>query len=72
MKILLDEIMQIPKSSKDCLEKNKNITFPLGTPLKEIQAHMIKEALDFTDQNINLSAKLLGINSRTIYRYLEK
>ena len=32
MKILLDEIMQIPKSAKDCIEKNKKIILPRNVP----------------------------------------
>lgn len=32
MKILLDEIMQIPGCARECLEKNKNIKLPHGVP----------------------------------------
>jgi len=57
---------------KKRLERNKEISFPLGTTLRQIQSIMIKEALDFTDNDITLAANLLGINPRTIYRHLEK
>jgi two-component system response regulator HydG len=65
-------LSQNEKSFQKRLEKNKVVSFPIGTTIKEIQAKMINEALEFTENDINLSANLLGINSRTIYRHLEK
>ncbi|MBL7713990.1 MAG: sigma-54-dependent Fis family transcriptional regulator [Bdellovibrionales bacterium] len=44
----------------------------VGTPLKDIEDLMIRKTLEATQGDKNLTARLLGINSRTIYRKLEK
>lgn len=49
-----------------------NLMFPIGTPLKEMEEVMIQKTLEATQGDKNMTAKLLGINSRTIYRKLEK
>jgi two-component system response regulator HydG len=48
------------------------IAVPLGTPLKEVEELLIRKTLEATDGDKNMTAKLLGINSRTIYRKLDK
>ncbi|MFL5812293.1 MAG: sigma-54-dependent transcriptional regulator [Bdellovibrionia bacterium] len=48
------------------------ITVPLGTPLKDVEDLLIRKTLEATSGDKNMTAKLLGINSRTIYRKLEK
>lgn len=48
------------------------ISVQVGTPLKEVEDLMIRRTLEMTAGDKNMTAKLLGINSRTIYRRLEK
>jgi DNA-binding NtrC family response regulator len=42
----------------------------LGTPLHEVEDLLIRRTLEATEGDKNMAAKLLGINSRTIYRKL--
>ncbi|MCM2323585.1 MAG: sigma-54 dependent transcriptional regulator, partial [Oligoflexia bacterium] len=49
-----------------------SISVPLGTPLKEVEELLIRKTLEATDGDKNMTAKILGINSRTIYRKLDK
>ena len=46
------------------------ISVPLGTPLKDVEELLIRKTLAATSGDKNMTAKLLGINSRTIYRKL--
>jgi DNA-binding NtrC family response regulator len=48
------------------------ISVLIGTPLKDVEELLIRKTLEATSGDKNLTAKLLGINSRTIYRKLEK
>ncbi|HLE00090.1 MAG TPA: sigma-54 dependent transcriptional regulator [Bdellovibrionota bacterium] len=48
------------------------IEVPLGASLKEIEELLIRKTLEATSGDKNMTAKLLGINSRTIYRKLDK
>jgi two-component system response regulator HydG len=48
----------------------KSISIPLGTPLKDVEELLIRKTLEATSGDKNMTAKLLGINSRTIYRKL--
>ena len=47
------------------------LTFPIGMPLSEIEMRVIHETLRHTRGDKRLTAKLLGIATRTIYRRLE-
>lgn len=47
------------------------ISVPLGTSLKDVEELLIRKTLEATAGDKNMTAKLLGINSRTIYRKLE-
>ena len=47
------------------------ISVPLGVSLKDVQELLIRKTLEATDGDKNMTAKLLGINSRTIYRKLD-
>ncbi len=47
------------------------LTFPIGMPLAEIEMQVIHETLRHTRGDKRLTAKLLGIATRTIYRRLE-
>jgi DNA-binding NtrC family response regulator len=48
------------------------IEVPIGTSLKEVEELLIRKTLEVTDGDKNMTARLLGINSRTIYRRLDK
>ena len=48
-----------------------SLTFPIGMPLSEIEMRVIHETLRHTRGDKRLTAKLLGIATRTIYRRLE-
>jgi two-component system response regulator HydG len=46
------------------------ISFPIGTPLEEVELRLIRETLRHTKGDKSLAAQLLGISTRTIYRKL--
>jgi two-component system response regulator HydG len=48
------------------------LTFPVGTPLEELERQAIHETLRHTRGDKRLAAQLLGIATRTIYRKLEQ
>lgn len=49
-----------------------SISVPLGTSLKDVEDLLIRKTLEATSGDKNMTARLLGINSRTIYRKLDK
>jgi two-component system response regulator HydG len=50
----------------------RNLVFPVGTRLRDIERTAILETLKHTDGDKKLAARLLGIAARTIYRRLEE
>jgi DNA-binding NtrC family response regulator len=46
------------------------LSFPIGTPLDEVERRLIRETLRTTSGDKSLAAQLLGISTRTIYRKL--
>ncbi|MDR3608708.1 MAG: sigma-54 dependent transcriptional regulator [Oligoflexia bacterium] len=48
------------------------IAVPLGTTLKNVEELLIRKTLEATSGDKQMTAKLLGINSRTIYRKLQR
>ncbi len=44
------------------------LSFPVGTPLKDVERRMIQETLRYCSGDKGLTARLLGITARTIYR----
>ncbi|MBC7172942.1 MAG: sigma-54-dependent Fis family transcriptional regulator, partial [Polyangiaceae bacterium] len=44
------------------------MAFPIGTPLGEIERRVIQDTLRHTSGDKQLTAQLLGISARTIYR----
>ena len=46
------------------------LSFPIGTPLEEVELRLIRETLRHTKGDKSLAAQLLGISVRTIYRKL--
>ncbi|MFM7204580.1 MAG: sigma-54-dependent transcriptional regulator [Myxococcota bacterium] len=61
-----------PALRKGARASTRALSFPLGTPLREIELKVILETLKHTNGDKNLAAHLLGINPRTIYRKLEE
>jgi two-component system response regulator HydG len=59
------------KPGSSTLGAASSLTFPIGTPLAEIEMQVIHETLRHTRGDKRLTAKLLGIATRTIYRRLE-
>ncbi|HLB58490.1 MAG TPA: sigma-54 dependent transcriptional regulator [Bdellovibrionota bacterium] len=51
-------------------EISGQITFPVGTPIEEVERKLLEEALRITGGNKTAAAKLLGITPRTVYRKL--
>ncbi|HET9933986.1 MAG TPA: sigma-54 dependent transcriptional regulator, partial [Polyangiaceae bacterium] len=47
-----------------------SLSFPLGTPLAEVEQRLIRETMKYTGGDKSLAAQLLGISTRTIYRKL--
>jgi two-component system response regulator HydG len=50
----------------------QTVTFPVGTPLKEIERRVILDTLEATDYDKELTARLLGTTVRTIYRRFDE
>jgi two-component system response regulator HydG len=48
----------------------RTIEVRIGTPLREVEELLIRRTLEATSGDKGMTAKLLGINSRTIYRKL--
>ncbi|HWA78377.1 MAG TPA: sigma-54 dependent transcriptional regulator [Polyangiaceae bacterium] len=48
----------------------ESLSFPLGTPLSEVEQRLIRETMKHTGGDKSLAAQLLGISTRTIYRKL--
>ena len=46
----------------------RRIAFEVGTPIKDVERRMILETLRYCQGDKNLTASLLGITARTIYR----
>jgi DNA-binding protein Fis len=48
------------------------LTIRIGTPLAEVTARLLDETLRVTKGNKTLTARLLGIDPRTVSRKLER
>ncbi len=62
----------LPEAIRGGERRSEALTFPVGTPLKEVERRMILETLRTTGGDKKLAASLLGIHSRTIYRRMEE
>ncbi|MCM2279522.1 MAG: sigma-54 dependent transcriptional regulator [Oligoflexia bacterium] len=60
------------RSASGAVSAGAAISVPLGMSLKEVEDLLIRKTLEATDGDKNMTAKILGINSRTIYRKLDK
>lgn len=64
------QAMRSPQDREKLEAQISSITVPVGMPLKKVEEILIQKTLEATSGNKNQTAKLLGINSRTIYRKL--
>ncbi len=64
------DVENLPAPIAEAEAHGGNLAFPLGTPLEEIERRVIKATLDHTGGDKRLTAQLLGIATRTIYRKL--
>jgi two-component system response regulator HydG len=61
----------LPEPIATATPRERALTFPLGTPLEEIERRVIHATLEHTGGDKRLAAQLLGIATRTIYRKLD-
>jgi len=62
----------LPGAIQDHDGTPESLSFPVGTPLSEVERRLIKDTLRHTAGDKTLAAQLLGISARTIYRKLEE
>ncbi|MDA3895909.1 MAG: sigma-54 dependent transcriptional regulator [Desulfobacteraceae bacterium] len=55
---------------KSLEKKQSSFSFPMGTPLGDVEKEMIKQTLVYTGNNKKRAAELLGISRRTLYNKL--
>ncbi|MFO0693443.1 MAG: sigma-54 dependent transcriptional regulator [Polyangiales bacterium] len=60
----------LPEAVAASVRRSDVLSFPIGTPLSEIEDRVIHETLRHTRGDKQLTAQLLGISTRTIYRKL--
>jgi two-component system response regulator HydG len=72
MRDLPPHVLELAGKGLGLSETPHMISVPVGTPLKEVEEILIRKTLELTQGDKNLTAKLLGINSRTIYRKLKE
>ncbi len=62
-------LSDLPEGLSDVPQaQNDEIPIPIGMPLSEVEAILIRETLKRTEGDKNLTAKMLGVAPRTIYR----
>ena len=59
-----------PFDQRQRLRSEDTVTFPVGTPLEEIERHMILRTLDKTGNNKTRAAELLAISLKTLHNKL--
>jgi two-component system, NtrC family, response regulator HydG len=60
----------LPRPIAQAEQTGRELSFPVGTPLEEIERRVIHATLSHTAGDKRLAAQLLGIATRTIYRKL--
>ena len=63
-------LADLPDSVAKAERRSETMRFAIGTPLAEIERHVIHHTLEHTSGDKQLAAQLLGISARTIYRKL--
>jgi two-component system response regulator HydG len=71
-KDLPPHVLELAGKGLGLADSAHTISVPVGTPLREVEEILIRKTLELTHGDKNLTAKLLGINSRTIYRKLKE
>jgi two-component system response regulator HydG len=64
------DVADFPKTVVESEQARSELVVPIGTPLEEIERMVIRETLRVTHGDKRLTAQLLGIATRTIYRRL--
>ena len=64
------DVDKLPGPIANAQQQGHSLTFPIGTPLEEIERRAIHATLEHTGGDKRLAAQLLGIAARTIYRKL--
>ena len=64
------DVTDLPRQIVEHDRARSEIVVPIGTPLEEIERRVIRETLRATQGDKRLTAQLLGIATRTIYRKL--
>ena len=64
------DVTDLPRQIVEHERARSEIVVPIGTPLEEIERRVIRETLRATQGDKRLTAQLLGIATRTIYRKL--
>ncbi len=64
-------VAALPPGLQGGERRTEQLSFPIGTPLREVERRMIQETLRLTGGDKKFAANLLGIHSRTIYRRME-
>ena len=64
------DVSDLPRQIVEHERARSEIVVPIGTPLEEIERRVIRETLRATGGDKRLTAQLLGIATRTIYRKL--
>jgi two-component system response regulator HydG len=62
----------LPAHLAPTLSASSDITIPLGTSLKEIEDLLIEKTLMMANGDRAQAAKMLGVNERTIYRWINR
>jgi two-component system response regulator HydG len=62
------EIEDLPPAVRQGQGRQRSLSFTVGSPLREMEKAMILETMRHCDGDRTLSASLLGITARTIYR----
>ncbi|MET0283559.1 MAG: sigma-54 dependent transcriptional regulator [Polyangiales bacterium] len=61
----------LPEPIAEAPQRERALSFSIGTPLEEIERRAIHATLEHTGGDKRLAAQLLGIATRTIYRKLD-
>jgi Response regulator containing CheY-like receiver, AAA-type ATPase, and DNA-binding domains len=59
-----------PVDQREQLRSEDTITFPVGTPIEEVERQMIMRTLQKTENNKTRAAELLGMSLKTLHNKL--
>lgn len=68
--VLLPE--HLPPRFRPEPETERTVTFPVGSPLREIEREMILQTLDHTGNNRTRTAEMLGLSRRALYDKIKR